>query len=388
MASIIVSRAFRTSPTRLKCFDFARPTIPKTLSTRSYANSSPANSSDSSSKPPRPIEDSTSALDYKYSHRRARPPPLPKSDHPRLRSAEEAVTNILYNTPPPSTEPFKKHILNCLVQNEPGVLSRVSGILAARGFNIDSLVVCKTEISDLSRMCIVLSGQEGVVEQARRQLEDLVPVWAVLDYTETRTIDRELLLVKVSILGPEYLEDQLAGGPSHDPRTQAAEYPPESAIWEGASEAPFEPHQHTSKMEREISLATSFEQSGRSTHHPTPPAPLPPQAAQQQPAAPPALTPHQLLTLKSTNLQALSTLSSHFGARIVDIAENSVIIELSAKSSRVDAFLNLVQGWGVLESARTGVMVMPRTPMANLEGEDGDAATASGPVDASLLPPG
>ena len=60
------------------------------------------------------------------------------------------------------------------MQNEPGVLSRVSGILAARGFNIDSLVVCATEIEDLSRMCIVLRGQDGVIEQARRQLEDLV----------------------------------------------------------------------------------------------------------------------------------------------------------------------------------------------------------------------
>ena len=67
-----------------------------------------------------------------------------------------------------------RHVLNCLVQNEPGVLSRVSGILAGRGFNIDSLVVCRTEIRDLSRMCIVLNGQDGVVEQARRQLEDLV----------------------------------------------------------------------------------------------------------------------------------------------------------------------------------------------------------------------
>lgn len=68
---------------------------------------------------------------------------------------------------------FDRHTLNCLVQNEPGVLSRVSGILAGRGFNIDSLVVCRTEIRDLSRMCIVISGQDGVVEQARRQLEDL-----------------------------------------------------------------------------------------------------------------------------------------------------------------------------------------------------------------------
>ena len=66
------------------------------------------------------------------------------------------------------------HVLNCLVQNEPGVLSRVSGILAGRGFNIESLVVCRTEIRDLSRMSIVLKGQDGVVEQARRQLEDLV----------------------------------------------------------------------------------------------------------------------------------------------------------------------------------------------------------------------
>ena len=60
-------------------------------------------------KPPRPIEDSTSALDYK-STRRVRPPPLPKMDLPRSRSAEEAVTNILYNTPPPSLQPFKKYV--------------------------------------------------------------------------------------------------------------------------------------------------------------------------------------------------------------------------------------------------------------------------------------
>jgi acetolactate synthase small subunit len=66
-----------------------------------------------------------------------------------------------------------RHILNCLVQNEPGFLSRVSGILAGRGFNINSLVVCWTEIRDLSQMCIVISSQ-GVVEQARQQLEDLV----------------------------------------------------------------------------------------------------------------------------------------------------------------------------------------------------------------------
>lgn len=60
-------------------------------------------------KPPKPIDDSTSALDYKNSHR-LRPPPFPSQDLPRSRSAEEAVTNILYNTPPPSLQPFKKWV--------------------------------------------------------------------------------------------------------------------------------------------------------------------------------------------------------------------------------------------------------------------------------------
>lgn len=75
---------------------------------RCASTSTPSPAAETLSKPPRPIEDSTSALDYKYSHRRARPPPLPAADAPRPMSAEEAVTNILYNTPPPSSEPYKK----------------------------------------------------------------------------------------------------------------------------------------------------------------------------------------------------------------------------------------------------------------------------------------
>lgn len=151
---------------------------------------------------------STSALAYKALHRRISP--LPISDRIPSWSAPAAVSSILYETPLPSTHPPKRHILNCLVQNEPGVLSRVSGILAARGFNIDSLVVCNTEVDDLSRMTIVLSGQDGVVEQARRQLEDLVPVWAVLDYTAAPLVQRELLLAKISLLGPEHFEELLS----------------------------------------------------------------------------------------------------------------------------------------------------------------------------------
>jgi acetolactate synthase-1/3 small subunit len=150
---------------------------------------------------------STSAIAYKAIRRRQAPLPV---DQPPAWSAQAAVSNILYETPTPSAAPPKRHVLNCLVQNEPGVLSRVSGILAARGFNIDSLVVCNTEVEDLSRMTIVLTGQDGVVEQARRQLEDLVPVWAVLDYTNAPLVQRELLLAKINILGPEYFEELLA----------------------------------------------------------------------------------------------------------------------------------------------------------------------------------
>jgi len=75
---------------------------------RCASTSTPSPAAEILSKPPRTIEDSTSALDYKFSHRRARPPPLPATDAPRPMSAEEAVTNILYNTPPPSNEPYKK----------------------------------------------------------------------------------------------------------------------------------------------------------------------------------------------------------------------------------------------------------------------------------------
>ena len=153
------------------------------------------------------VTSSTSAIAYKALHRK-RPPHLPTITPPAW-SAEEAVNNIIYNTPSTPTLPPKRHVLNCLVQNEPGVLARVSGILAARGFNIDSLVVCNTEVRDLSRMTIVLKGQDGVVEQARRQLEDLVPVWVVLDYTNTRIVERELLLAKISILGPEHFQESI-----------------------------------------------------------------------------------------------------------------------------------------------------------------------------------
>lgn len=274
---------------------------------------------------------STSALAYKALHRRVKP--LPTTDVPAW-SASAAVSSILYETPLPSSAPPKRHILNCLVQNEPGVLSRVSGILAARGFNIDSLVVCNTEVPDLSRMTIVLSGQDGVVEQARRQLEDLVPVWAVLDYTASPLIQRELVLAKVSILGPEYFEDLLA-------------------------------------HHREI---TADVEVGNTT-------------TRQKDFHPSKLPRSQALRHKHEHLRAITDLTHQFGGKVTDISENNCIVELSAKPSRIDAFLKLVSSFGILESARTGLMALPRSPIfpTNDELEVKDAEDV---VDASTLPPG
>jgi acetolactate synthase-1/3 small subunit len=128
-------------------------------------------------------------------------------------TAEEAVDNILYSAPLEDDTPVTRHTLNCLVSNEPGVLSRVSGILAGRGINIESLVVARTEVPDLSRMTVVINGQDEKIEQSRRQLEDIVPVWAVLDYTKTRSVQREMLLVKVATVPHEY---EFEGSIGHD----------------------------------------------------------------------------------------------------------------------------------------------------------------------------
>ena len=224
---------------------------------------------------------STSALAYKALHRRS-PLPLPVSDTSPQWDAPTAVSSILYETPVPPSNPPKRHVLNCLVQNEPGVLSRVSGILAARGFNIDSLVVCNTEVEDLSRMTIVLQGQDGVVEQARRQLDDLVPVWAVLDYTESALVQRELLLAKISILGPEFFEELLQ---HHREITTPGELP-EGGTKDRIAELP------------------------RTEYHPR------------------NLPPSQALRHKHEHLDAITRLTHQFGGKVLDISTNNCIVEL------------------------------------------------------------
>ena len=92
-----------------------------------------------------------------------------------------------------------KHTIAVLVENHFGVLSRVSGLFSGRGFNIDSLAVGQTEDPPISRMTIVVNGNEQTLEQVKKQLNKLIEVIKVIDLTENPYVDRELLLVKVNV---------------------------------------------------------------------------------------------------------------------------------------------------------------------------------------------
>ena len=91
-----------------------------------------------------------------------------------------------------------KHIISALVENKPGVLAHVAGMFAARGFNIDSLVVGRTEDPELSRMTIVVIGDDRVVEQVRKQLAKVVPVVKVQDFAGQLVVARDLMLITIS----------------------------------------------------------------------------------------------------------------------------------------------------------------------------------------------
>jgi acetolactate synthase-1/3 small subunit len=90
-----------------------------------------------------------------------------------------------------------RHIISVLVENEFGVLSRISGLFSGRGFNIESLCVAETIDAKVSRMTIVTRGSDEIIEQITKQLRKLVTVIKVTDYTGTNFIDREMVLVKV-----------------------------------------------------------------------------------------------------------------------------------------------------------------------------------------------
>ena len=96
-----------------------------------------------------------------------------------------------------------RHIISVLLENEAGALSRVVGLFSARGYNIETLTVAPTEDVTLSRMTIVTTGSDEVIEQITKQLNKLIDVVKVIDLSDGDHIERELMLVKVKAVGKE-----------------------------------------------------------------------------------------------------------------------------------------------------------------------------------------
>ena len=96
-----------------------------------------------------------------------------------------------------------RHIISILLENEAGALSRVCGLFSARGYNIESLTVAPTEDPSLSRMTIVTTGSDAIIEQITKQLNKLIEVVKVVDLTEGAYTERELMLVKVRAVGKD-----------------------------------------------------------------------------------------------------------------------------------------------------------------------------------------
>jgi acetolactate synthase-1/3 small subunit len=96
-----------------------------------------------------------------------------------------------------------RHIISVLLENEAGALSRVAGLFSARGYNIESLTVAPTEDESLSRMTLVTSGSDEIIEQIKKQLNKLVDTVKLLDLSEGPHVEREMMLIKVQAVGPD-----------------------------------------------------------------------------------------------------------------------------------------------------------------------------------------
>jgi acetolactate synthase-1/3 small subunit len=96
-----------------------------------------------------------------------------------------------------SADNGQKHTIGVLVENQPGVLSRVTGLFSGRGFNIESLTVAETNEPGLSRITLVTSGDQHILEQITKQLNKLINVIKVIDFRDTEFVNREMALIKV-----------------------------------------------------------------------------------------------------------------------------------------------------------------------------------------------
>src|SRR5258708_6671568 len=111
--------------------------------------------------------------------------------------ASSTVSTALENSTSARGSGRIRHVLSALVQNQPGVLAHVSGMFASRGFNIDSLAVGETEDPHLSRITVVVVGDDRVLEQIRKQLEKIITVVKVVDISREDYVERDLMLLKV-----------------------------------------------------------------------------------------------------------------------------------------------------------------------------------------------
>ena len=166
-----------------------------------------------------------------------------------------------------------RHLLSALVQNVPGVLSHISGMLASRGYNIHSLAVGETEDPQLSRMTFVVVGDDSVLEQVRKQLEKVVTVVRVDDISSQDFVERDLVLIRVKAM----------------PGTRSE----------------------------------------------------------------------------------ISELTDIFRGRIVDVAREAVIIEISGKERKIEAFIEAMRPFGIVELVRTGRIAMVRGANGNVRGANG-----------------
>lgn len=96
-----------------------------------------------------------------------------------------------------------RHVMSVTVRDRPGVLVRIAGLFARRGFNIESLSVAQSEEPGVSRTTFVVNGEDSVLEQVQKQLLKLIDVIKVIDHSQAKFVDRELMLIKVAVRTPE-----------------------------------------------------------------------------------------------------------------------------------------------------------------------------------------
>jgi acetolactate synthase I/III small subunit len=96
-----------------------------------------------------------------------------------------------------------KHVMSVTVRDQPGVLVRIAGLFARRGFNIESLSVAQSELPGISRTTFVVTGDDETIEQVEKQLQKLIDVIKVVDHSSADYVDRELMLIKIAITTPE-----------------------------------------------------------------------------------------------------------------------------------------------------------------------------------------